>query len=131
MNGLIIIIFGIAIFYVAFKFQLNTKKIAKIGEQAEGVVFDIVESSDTKSQVRYPIIRFVTSQKEWITEQYSISTLPGFFKKGQKVTIIYNPNNPKEFFVKSAVTSIAPMVAIALAVITLAVGVYKILQIKF
>lgn len=131
MEGLIIVAIGIALFYVAFKFRINTKNIAKNGEQAEGVVFDIVESDNIKSQAKYPIIRFVTSKKEWITEQYNISTLPGLFKKGQKVTIVYNPDNPKEFFVKSAITSIAPILAIALAIVILAAGVYKLLHIQF
>jgi hypothetical protein len=130
MEGIVIIAIGIALFYVAFKFRLNIKNIAKNGEQVEGIVFDTVEDDNPKSQAKYPIIRFVTSKKEWITEQYNISTLPGFLKKGQKVIIVYNPDNPKEFFVKSAITSIAPVLASALAIIILAIGVYKLLHIQ-
>jgi len=129
MESIFIVAISIALLYVAFKFRLSTKKIAKNGTQTEGVVFDIVASNNINSQAKYPLIRFVTAKKEWITEQYNISTLPGLFKKGQKVIVVYNPDNPKEFFVKSTITSIAPILAIALAIIILAIGVYKLLHI--
>ncbi len=131
MEEIVIIAIGIALFYLAFKFRSNIKNIAKNGEQVEGIVFDIVEDNNPQSQAKYPIIRFVTSNKEWITEQYNISTLPGLFKKGQKLSIVYNPDNPKEFFVKSAINSIAPILLFALALVIFSIGVYKLLHIKF
>jgi hypothetical protein len=130
MEDIFIIAISIALFYVAFKFRLRAKKIAKNGTQTEGMVFDVVESSNINSRAKYPIIRFVTSKKEWITEQYNISTLPGLFKKGQQVIVVYNPDNPKEFFVKSAITSIAPILVILLVIIILAIGVCKLLHVQ-
>jgi hypothetical protein len=130
MENIFIIVTSIVLFYIAFKFRLRTKKIAKNGTQVEGVVFDVVESSDINSRAKYPIIRFVTSKKEWITEQYNVSTLPGLFKKGQQVIVVYNPDNPKEFFVKSAITSIVPILVILMAIIILAIGICKLLHVQ-
>ena len=71
--------------------------MAQIGESAEGVVFDLVHKSEgvDEGNTTYPIIRFVTRNGEWITEQNSTSSL--FVKKEKKVEVLYNPENPKEF----------------------------------
>ena len=131
MEEIVIMAMGIAVLYMAVKFRSNTKNIAKNGEQVEGVVFDIVQDTNPQSQAKFPVIRFVTSQKEWITEQYNISTLPGFLKKGQKLIIIYNPDNPKEFFVKSRINSIVPVLLFIFGIIILSIGVIKLLHVQF
>jgi len=131
MEEIAIMAMGIAVLYMAVKFRSNTKNIAKNGEQVEGVVFDIVQDTNPQSQAKFPVIRFVTSQKEWITEQYNISTLPGFLKKGQKLIIIYNPDNPKEFFVKSRINSIVPVLLFIFGIIILSIGVIKLLHVQF
>ena len=126
MEALIIIAISIALFYGAFQFRLKTKKISVKGVEAEGIVFYIVESDNINSHANYPVIRFLTSEKEWITEEYDISAGPNLFKKGQRVSVIYNPDNPREFFIKSESTILMPVLAIILAVILLAVGLYKL-----
>jgi hypothetical protein len=128
MEGILIIVIGIALLYVAYKFRLNIQKIAKNGIETEAVVFDIVSRNNIFTQTSYPVIRFVTTKKEWITEEYSIGTTPSFLKKGQKITVVYSPDNPKEFIVKSRITSAAPILFIILAIIILAIGVYKLIH---
>jgi len=93
------------------------------------VVFDTVSGKNIDSNTNYPVIRFVTTEKEWIIEEYSISTLPGFLKKGQKITVVYNPDNPREFIEKSGITSAAPILVMVLAIIILATGVYKLIHV--
>jgi len=46
------------------------------------------------------------------------------------VTVIYNADNPREFFVKSKIIGVVPGLVIALAIIILIVDACKILQIK-
>lgn len=131
MESILILAVGIALLYGGVKLRLSTQKIGKKGIATEGVIFDIVPSDNADSQANYPLIRFVTAEKEWITEKYSISTMPGFSQKGQKVTIIYNPDNPKEFFIKSPITSFVPKLVITLAILILAAGVYKLVHVQF
>jgi hypothetical protein len=130
MESVLIIAVGIALLYVAFKFRLNIQKIAKKGIETEGVIFDVVPSKKPDSRANYPLIRFVTTEKEWITEEYSVSTIPGLFKKGQKVTVVYNSDNPKEFFIRSPITSLVPILMMILAIIILATGVCKLLHVQ-
>jgi uncharacterized membrane protein YfcA len=126
MESVFLIIFGVILFYIGLRFWLKTKHILINGLEAEGVVFDLVDSVNIKSRTRYPIIRFLTLEKEWVTEKYSIGIFSQFLKVGQKVTVIYSRENPKEFVVKSRSTTALPIVAIALAVVALAVGLYRL-----
>src|ERR1700691_4771645 len=105
MEGLLIIAIGVALIYVAVKLQSSTQKIRKKGIQTEGIIFDTVPSDNPDSRAMYPLVRFLTSEKAWITEKYYISTMLGSLKKGQKVTVVYNPDSPKEFFIKSPLNS--------------------------
>jgi hypothetical protein len=127
MESILIVAMGIVLLYVALKFRLITQKIARNGIETEGVVCDIIPGNKVDS---CPLIQFVTLEKEWITEEYSISTISGFLKKGQKVTVVYNPDNPRNFFVKSAITSVTPLLMMMLAILILAAEVCKLLHVQ-
>jgi len=124
------IAFGSILIYIALKLQSRTQKLRKIGIQTEGIIFDTVPSDNPDSRAVYPLIRFVTSEKLWITEKYSISTIPGVNKKGDKVTVVYDPNNPKDFFIKSPLTSLMPKLIIILAFGISAAGFFKLLHVQ-
>jgi len=131
MNGIVVIAISVVFLYVSVNFRYRVNKIAKNGLEAEGIVYDFVAGDNNESNTKYPIIRFVTSKKEWITETYAISSILGFFKKGQVVTVVYDPDNPKEFFVKSAITSYVISMAIILGIIMLVLGICTLFHVKF
>jgi hypothetical protein len=112
-----------ALFYFGLSLRRSNSKLLKTGKPSEGIVFDFVYSDNSDSNVRYPIIRFVTSDQQWITEKYNFSGLPGSFKKGQKVNVLYNPDDPKEFIIKSNATTAAPVFIFMLAVLIIAFGI--------
>jgi len=62
MEAIILIAVGIALFYFVYSFRQKTKKLSANGLEANGVVFDTVESGDINSRAMYPIIRFTTSK---------------------------------------------------------------------
>jgi len=100
--------------------------LKQVGESAEGVVFDINFKSENidSGNTSYPIIRFVTRNGEWVTEQSSSSSL--FVKKGKKVAVLYNPENPKEFIADLGMPSnliLPSFLVIGLALI--AFGIYN------
>jgi hypothetical protein len=101
------VVAGVYGLYYVQKHIKKQNRISDHGVKAEGVVFDLEGDSDvrysnsdlsTDRPLFYPVIRFVTSSGEWITEKYSISS--NFYKKGQKVEVTYDPENPKEFILK-------------------------------
>ena len=102
-GGAFLTVFGIG--------KLNERgKLIKSGVKVEGVVFDIETSwgtgSDSRSTTYYPIIRFVTTDKEWITEKYDIGSNPSVYSVGDKVTVIYDITDYKHFLIDNTQTKL-------------------------
>jgi hypothetical protein len=134
LNALIII--GVALVFISIAFTLSAKykKIAAEGTEAEGIIFDKVSSSisigGNYTNSTYPVVRFVTQDKEWITEQASVSMLlPWSYKKGQEVTVIYRKEKPTDFFIKSTSTRAVINIMGAAGVALLAWGMYLLLTV--
>ena len=84
-----------------FKFREKRKRIIDNGIEVEGIIYEF-DGISINAQTSYPLIRFVTKEGLWITEQADYGG-PGFFlKQGQEVTVIYNADNPKEFIYKTS-----------------------------
>lgn len=91
---------------------------------ADGIVYGLsrTNSINTNSNLNssLPTIRFVTNKGEWITKEYSIGS--SAFKQGQKVQVLYNPENPVEFMLEANATTklityfILPIAGIAMIV---------------
>jgi hypothetical protein len=114
-------------------FFIHSKKVNRLinnGVEVEGIVFDITLSSSIGDvDGEYPVIRFLTTDDLWITETYDIGTLRANFKRGQKVTVVYNPEDPKDFILKSDKgRSYVPVVILVSGVLVLIWGVYRVLQ---
>jgi hypothetical protein len=126
MEAFVIIIIGITLIYGGVKLRLKIKKLSAEGEIAEGIVYDIIESDNIDSRAYYPVIRFLTREQEWITEEYGISATSNRFKKGQKVHVFYHPDNPKIFLIKSKSSATASILTTAMGIILMIVGAYKL-----
>jgi hypothetical protein len=71
------------------------RKLLKSGIRVEGRVID--NHFSVSSQIYYPVIRYVTLEKDWVTKKYDIgSSLPAF-KEGETVKVIYSPDNHEQF----------------------------------
>jgi cell shape-determining protein MreD len=125
-----LIILSFVVILIAIITLTKYKKISATGIEAEGVIFDM-ESSSTSSDatVTYPIIRFLTEKNEWITQKASVSIIPGSYKKGQTITVVYLKDNPTAFFIKSNWTNgvLAIMIIGGLALFTY--GIYLLINI--
>lgn len=100
----IIIPFFVAVVSILLFLKLSEKKKQLIanGIETDGIIYGFDSSEIYDSSASYPVIRFLTREKVWITEKADIA-LPRFFlKEGQKVTVIYNAENPKEFIYKTS-----------------------------
>ena len=106
-------------------------KIKKTGLITEGIVFELSNDSSSSFNVRYPVIRFLTLNEQWITEAANIGISPGFYKKGQKVTVIYDPNDPKQFIIDSKIGSRIIYAIIIFGSLLILFGTYKLISIEF
>lgn len=130
IEGIAVIILAVALLSVSIYMLRQYDQIEKNGLETEGVVFDMDSSniSDTATSI-YPIVRFLTADQQWITQKSSVSLIPGSYKRGQKVTVIYHSDKPSAFFIKSNSTR---GILIAIAVvggILSAIGAYLLLRI--
>lgn len=129
--SLIFLIIGTGIMVVIFFVKQKNKKILENGIEVEGVIngFEHIDSLSNNS--RFPIIRFQTQNGVLITEKANIALPPLILKKGQKVKVIYQIDNPKEFVLKtlfdfSKLFYLFLLVSIALIALGI-LGVYKYL----
>lgn len=96
---IILPIFGIVFLLIAFIFIFKLKKMTKNGIRTEGIIFDIEVRKHSRNP--YPVIRFQTIGNVVITKVPDFYSLPGYPKKGDKVKVIYNPDDPNDFIVES------------------------------
>ena len=108
MNSHIILLTASIIFLlIAVGIYINFQKILKQGVAAEGIIFSIQkDSTGGNIQLSLPVIRFTTLSGEWITEIYKVGLFPGFYKAGDKVTVVYDADNRKNFCIKIKVYEI-------------------------
>lgn len=111
-----LLLFGLAFLLLSLIYFLKVKKISRNGVKTEGVVFDVEFRRGYKTP--YPVIRF-TTEKGWITQT------PGFWTnartpiKGDKVNVIYNPEDPTDFVVETKSNGSVAFIFIGLALILL------------
>lgn len=107
--GIVLIIWG------NFKFT-EYKRLIQSGIKTEGIVFSIESEYTTPTDGvanYYPVIRFTTQEKEWITERYGLSSRPCPYKVGESVKIIYDPNDNKKFIIDNGnARLLGPMIMI-------------------
>jgi hypothetical protein len=70
------------------------RKLLKNGARVEGTVMENDYSGNGSSY--YPVIRYVTLEKEWVTKKYDIGSSPPAFKEGETVRVIYSPDNNQQ-----------------------------------
>lgn len=82
--------------YVELK---NAEFFLNYGKLAKGIVLENKRSSDSY----FPVIRFKTEDKEWITVELNVGS--SFPKSvGQEIEVYYNPDNPRDCWMRPGVS---------------------------
>ncbi len=127
---IIILAVGVVLVILALSLSQKQNNIKKTGITAEGIVYDLLHDQSTSFNFRYPVIRFLTLTQEWITETANIGMFPGFYKKGQKVTVVYNQQNPKQFIIDSKTNILITYILLIIGCILILLGTYKLISIE-
>ena len=108
------------------------RKLLKSGIKVEGVVFKLEErlgSGKDRMLLYYPVIRYVTLDKNWITEEYGMGSNPSAYKEGDIVKIIYDPVDYKHFIIDNFLNKALGLVLVVIGAAILAgVLIYYILN---
>lgn len=98
------------------------------GIHVEGIIYDMEKSIGTEN-VSYPIVRFLTLDNIWITQTSKVSSILGFPKKGDKVTVIYQKGDPHNFIVKHRLSFLVPVILFSIAIILMILAIARLLHI--
>jgi ketosteroid isomerase-like protein len=112
---IILLIFGLAFLMISLIFLFKLKKISRNGIKTEGIVFDVEYRKNYR--ISYPVIRFLTVQNVWITQTPGFWTTAKVPIKGDKVSVIYNPDDPTDFVVEGKSNRVTPFILIGLSLI--------------
>jgi len=95
----------VCVFLISFAFLIvslvkrkERKKYKTTGIKTIGIISEVIlEASDQK--LYFPIVNYETLEKIEVMKKCDIGTNPSLYKKGQKVTIIYQQENHEEFII--------------------------------
>ena len=130
MQRYLVIIVGVIMLGAGgFLFYKNANLTKKCTEEAEATVVDMkqdfsTDSDGTSSYMYYPIIEYKVKEDTIRVTMDSGSSTPKY-NINQKITVLYNPNNNKEFIVKGDKSSnIMSIVFMALGVFVTGYGIF-------
>jgi len=133
IDELIVLLIGIIFLIIGFFKRRQRKYFFQKGIKTEGVVLRIEKRHDglqNDDVLYYPVVRYVTKEKDWITEKYSIGLYSFAYKEGDKVSVFYQPDEPIKFIIDDTSTSlIGPLLIIMGIGVILCVIVYYFMQI--
>ena len=96
IQRIIAVVLGAGFIIFGLVQQQKKKKLLRDGIETEGEIIDVVGGN--KNATGNPVIKFITKEQVWVTEKYKINV--AFDKKGRKVKLKYDADNPKRFIVK-------------------------------
>jgi len=99
---IVFLVVGTVAIYVALQLMDKRKVLVQDGVETDGIIngFETTNGINNMS-ASYPIIRFQTKEKKLIEQKASIAPPRFLLKEGQKVIVIYNPDNPTEYIFKT------------------------------
>lgn len=127
LTPIVFLVIGAVFIYVSVQFKDKRKMLLKNGVETEGVINSFDTSSGINSMsTTSPIIRFQTKEKKLIEQKASIAPPKFLLKEGQKVIVIYNPDNPTEYIFKTTSFDFSKMsyVALIFGVVFLLIGLW-------
>ncbi|WP_020600488.1 DUF3592 domain-containing protein [Spirosoma panaciterrae] len=107
-----------------FSWQRN-RYLLQTGKKADGIVF----KNNIDGVVYYPVVRFLTDNQTWITQElntgYTIAK-----REGTKIKLIYNPDDPNQVEIYSTFNlQVLPMLFIVVGVLLLSYSMLQLLDI--
>ncbi|WP_298757070.1 DUF3592 domain-containing protein [uncultured Psychroserpens sp.] len=129
-QNLIIIIISFGLLALGLIRWQKGAHLNKIGKITEGIIYNNnYKSSHDGSGMYYPVVRFLTQEKTWITKELEIGFSPSM-KQGKKVNLIYDPKDPNNVtFYSELNLKIIPIGLTILGISGIIYGVVRYLEI--
>jgi hypothetical protein len=92
---IVLIIMGLTICFLLMK--PGNKRLKKNGNKVAGIIVDGESTIHYNDGNIYPSVKFTTQKNELFTLTSTEGYLPARVKTGKKVTVFYDPQNPRDF----------------------------------
>lgn len=123
-----VLIISTVVLVVGASFWLQSVRLRSNGIKCLGIIVKNNYESSRNGGLYYPVIRFVTEEKIWITKQLNVGTKPAM-REGKQVKIIYNADDPYDFQLDSFfLLDILPRLLVALGITGIAYGLMMCLE---
>lgn len=126
-NYLFLIIASLGSFFLIFfgvKILYNFIRLKKSGVESPGMISGLRRVIGANANTIYPEVTYKTNHDITITKDSNIGVIPGYYKVGQKVTIVYNENKPEIFMIKNKITFLVPVFMILIGLIIIIFIIY-------
>jgi len=84
---------GIAITFLSLWFYSNSQRLLEKGTITDGVVIELIRSTSNDGNMYKPVFEYTDRANTKITFKSSFSSSPAPYKIGDKVKIVYMPDN--------------------------------------
>ena len=128
-SSLIIVLGSLVLLLIGVKLWQQANILVTSGKTAKGIIFKNNFKGTTSSRGLYfPVVRFLTEDKEWITQELSIGQNPPM-EEGRKVTVIYDPEDPTNVDIKSTFKQeVLPRIFVSVGILGIIVGLLLYLE---
>ncbi len=128
-DAIIIIIVGIVALLIGFNtLPAKKKKLLRDGEEVDGEISEIVEATSDEVTEYFPVVRFITRKNQIVEKIVADLLISGVVQEGAKVKVLYQPENPEEFVVKSAKAIWIARILTIVGICALLAGAYLLLK---
>jgi hypothetical protein len=93
-------IMGAALSLIVFSIKSKYKKLMQSGEKVEGTLQGYESVKIKNRDMNAPVVSFVTRAGKAFTQRTEDSFFPANARRGAKVVVFYNPDNPAECMIQ-------------------------------
>ncbi len=126
---LILLVCSLAVMLFALNALFIQKKKSSTGIEAEGIIFDFQKTDSPNESMVFPTVRFLTANQVWITKASKLGVIPGIYKKGQRITVVYQKDLPEDFFIQDNSRYLVPIAMLLISFSLLIFAIYKLINI--
>jgi hypothetical protein len=128
---IIIAVIAIAFITIGLIHLEKGNRLKKKGKKAKAIIFanNYKILRPGKRGIYYPVVRFVTEDNEWITQELSFGQNPAI-PEGKEVEVFYDPTKPQEVVINSNLQLVyAPWLFIVLGACGFIVSALELLDV--
>ena len=121
-----IVFVGVGIFL--YTHGAHLKKVCTSSNQATVVDFEQDIDNESNSITYYPIVEYEVNGKKY-NSRYSTGDTTHKYSVGQKITILYNPDNPNEYYIEGDNSdNIGAYICIGVGGLVTILGIYTLIK---